>query len=95
MLATGLYGIENKLELEDEFCGNVYLAESIPEIIITPGDATLCFDESAKLRSAFGDEVIDHYVHAARYEQFEYDRHVTDWEVALVLNAPDPREFSI
>ena len=33
------------------------------------------------LRSAFGDDVIDHYVHAANWEQVEYDRRVTDWEV--------------
>ena len=34
------------------------------------------------LRAAFGDEVVDHYVHAARWEQSEYDRRVTDWEIA-------------
>ena len=30
----------------------------------------------------FGDEVIDHYVRAAEWEQEEYDRRITDWEVA-------------
>ena len=30
----------------------------------------------------FGDDVVDHYVHAAEWEQSEYDRRVTDWEVA-------------
>lgn len=34
------------------------------------------------LRAAMGEEVIDHYVRAARWEQQEYDRRVTDWEVA-------------
>ena len=34
------------------------------------------------LRSAFGDVVVDHYVHAARHEQFEFDRGVTDWEIS-------------
>ena len=29
----------------------------------------------------FGDEVVDHYVHAARWEQAECDRRVTDWEL--------------
>jgi glutamine synthetase len=33
------------------------------------------------LRHAFGDSVIDHYVHTARWEQAEYDRRVTDWEI--------------
>ncbi len=82
LLAAGLDGIENKLELEDEFRGNAYCAESVREIPKTLRDATRSLDESAMLRAAFGDEVIDHYVHAARYEQFEYDRRVTDWEVA-------------
>jgi glutamine synthetase len=27
-----------------------------------------------------GDDVIDHYLHAGNWEQFEYDRRVTDWE---------------
>ncbi len=29
----------------------------------------------------FGDAVIDHYVHTANWEQFEYDRRITDWEL--------------
>ena len=82
LLAAGLDGIEKKMKLEDEFRGNAYAADSVREIPKTLRDATVALDESAMLRSAFGDEVIDHYVHAARYEQFEYDRRVTDWEVA-------------
>ncbi len=68
--------------LEDEFIGNAYSAGNAREIPKTLRDATVALDESAMLRAAFGDDVIDHYVHAARYEQFEYDRRVTDWEVA-------------
>jgi glutamine synthetase len=37
---------------------------------------------SELLRSAFGSDVIDHYVRAGQWEQEEYDRRVTDWEVA-------------
>ena len=33
------------------------------------------------LRAAFGDGVIDHYVRAARWEQSEADRVVTDWDL--------------
>ncbi|MCP4492199.1 MAG: glutamine synthetase [Gammaproteobacteria bacterium] len=82
LLAAGLDGIEKKLELEDEFSGNAYEAQSVREIPKTLRHATVALDESNMLRAAFGDDVIDHYVHAARYEQFEYDRRVTDWEVA-------------
>jgi glutamine synthetase len=38
-------------------------------------------NSSAMLRAAFGDEVIDHYVHAAHWEQREYDRRITNWEL--------------
>ena len=33
------------------------------------------------LRGALGSEVVDHYVHTARWEQLEYDRRITDWEL--------------
>ena len=44
-------------------------------------DATVALNKSKMLRAAMGDDVIDHYVHAAIWEQQEYDRRVTDWEV--------------
>ncbi len=82
LLAAGLDGIENKMQLEDEFSGNAYSGETLREIPTTLRDATAALNGSKLLRAAFGDEVVDHYVHAAEYEQFEYDRRVTDWEVA-------------
>ena len=36
---------------------------------------------SSVLRAAFGDAVIDHYLHTGEWEQSEYDRRVTDWEL--------------
>ena len=82
LLAAGLDGIENKMELEAAFEGNAYVGDSEREIPKTLRAATIELNGSSMLRSAFGDDVIDHYVHAAKYEQFEYDRRVTDWEVA-------------
>jgi glutamine synthetase len=82
LLAAGLDGIENKMELEAAFEGNAYAGDSEREIPKTLRAATSELNGSSMLRSAFGDDVIDHYVHAAEYEQFEYDRRVTDWEVA-------------
>ena len=43
-------------------------------------DAIAALDRSDAMRSAFGDEVIEHYLHAARWEQSEHDRQVTDLE---------------
>ncbi|ARE39834.1 glutamine synthetase family protein [Rhodovulum sp. P5] len=81
-IAAGLAGIENGLDLEPEFVGDAYTGEGIREIPKTLRDAIAAADGSGMLRAALGDDVIDHYVHAARWEQSEYDRRVTDWEVA-------------
>ena len=82
LIAAGIDGIENRLELEAPFVGDAYGGEGAREIPTTLRDATAALDGSSMLRTAFGDDVIDHYVHAAKWEQFEYDRRVTDWEVA-------------
>ncbi|WP_420405667.1 glutamine synthetase family protein [Nisaea sp.] len=81
LIAAGIDGIENKMMLEEEFKGDAYGGSGIREIPATLRDATVALDRSSMLRAAFGDDVIDHYVHAARWEQAEYDRRVTDWEV--------------
>ncbi|MCT8997601.1 glutamine synthetase family protein [Chelativorans intermedius] len=81
LIAAGIAGIENGLPLEPAFVGDAYHGTDVREIPRTLRDATAALDGSKMLREAFGDAVIDHYVHAARWEQQEYDRHVTDWEV--------------
>jgi glutamine synthetase len=82
LIAAGIAGIENKWELEPAFVGDAYGGEGVREIPTTLRDAASALDGSAMLRSAFGDDVIDHYVHAAKWEQSEYDRRITDWEVS-------------
>jgi glutamine synthetase len=82
LLAAGLDGIENKLALEPAFDGDAYdTSKKLREIPKTLRDATALLDGSKFLRKAMGDEVVDHYVHTAKWEQFEYDRRITDWEV--------------
>jgi len=81
-IAAGIAGIEQKLELEPEFRGDAYVAKKAREIPRTLRDAATALKKSKMLRAAMGDEVVDHYVHAAEWEQFEYDRRVTDWEIA-------------
>ncbi|MGF7162052.1 glutamine synthetase [Rhodoligotrophos appendicifer] len=81
MLAAGQAGIDEKLELEKDYVGDAYVGANLREIPKTLRDAITLLDGSAMLRQAFGDEVIDHYVHTGKWEQFEYDRRVTDWEL--------------
>jgi glutamine synthetase len=81
LIAAGLAGIEQKLELEGPFVGDAYHGKALPEVPKTLREATELMRNSKMLRAAFGDEVIDHYVHTANWEQFEYDRRITDWEL--------------
>ena len=82
LLAAGMSGVEQGLAPEPEFRGDAYRSARLRQIPNTLRAATEAARRSTMLRAAFGDEVIDHYVHAARWEQAEYDRVVTDWEVA-------------
>ncbi len=82
LLAAGLDGIEKKMVLEPAFSGDAYdVAKKLREIPKTLRDAAERLDQSELLRNAFGNDVIDHYHHTAKWEQFEYDRRITDWEV--------------
>jgi glutamine synthetase len=81
LLAAGLDGIEQKLELEPAYRGDAYADAKLRSIPKTLREATAAAKSSAFLRSAFGDDVVDHYVHAAQWEQGQYDRVVTDWEL--------------
>ncbi|WP_046118927.1 glutamine synthetase family protein [Ensifer aridi] len=82
LIAAGISGIESKMELEAPFVGDAYHGKDVREIPHTLRAATEALSGSKMLRAAFGEDVIDHYVHAAQWEQQEYDRRVTDWEVA-------------
>jgi glutamine synthetase len=81
LIAAGLAGIDEKLELARPFEGDAYAVAKLPEIPKTLREATEALAKSRMLKSAFGEEVVEHYVHTARWEQLEYDRRVTDWEL--------------
>ncbi|MDN2580472.1 glutamine synthetase family protein [Aquibium sp. ELW1220] len=81
LIAAGLAGIDEKLTLQKPFVGDAYQASRLPEIPKTLRDATETLAKSKMLKSALGEDVIEHYVHTAKWEQFEYDRRITDWEL--------------
>ncbi|NAZ36599.1 glutamine synthetase family protein [Rubellimicrobium sp. CFH 75288] len=80
LLAAGLDGIEKGLVLEEEMAGDMYRAEGARRIPATLRDAAEAARRSDMLRAAFGDEVVEHYHHAARWEIGEAERSVTDWD---------------
>ena len=85
LLAAGLDGIEKKMVLEPELRGDMYSAKGIREIPHTLREAADLLNGSQMLRQAFGDDVIDHYHHAAQWEISETDRVVTDFERERLL----------
>ena len=65
MIAAGLKGIDDELELEPALEGNAYTAgrERVPGNL---RDARELFAGSELAREAFGQEVVDHYLNHAR-----------------------------
>jgi glutamine synthetase len=79
LIAAGLHGIENELPLEPIFVGNAYDSDK-PRVPATLRDAADLLAGSELARAAFGPEVVEHYLNAARIELAAYDAAVTDWE---------------
>jgi glutamine synthetase len=79
MIAAGLRGIENELSLEEEFIGNAYEADK-PHVPTNLREARELFAASEAARSAFGEEVVEHYLNMARVEIEAFEAAVTDWE---------------
>jgi glutamine synthetase len=79
LIAAAIHGIENELPLEPITTGNAYQS-SADRIPTTLRDSRALLINSEIARKSFGDEVVDHYVHAADVELKAYDSAVTDWE---------------
>jgi len=79
MIAAGLHGIEQELELEPPVEGNAYTSDK-PHVPQTLYEARELFAASEKARAAFGDEVVGHYLNNAQVELDAFNAAVTDWE---------------
>jgi glutamine synthetase len=79
LLAAGLHGIENELELPPPLEGNAYESDSerFPHSL---REAIAALEEGTIARQALGDEVVDHYLNYARTEQRLFDEVVTSYE---------------
>ena len=79
LIAAGLYGIEQELELPPPLEGNAYEsdAERFPHALREAVDA---LEHGTMARAALGDEVVDHYLNYGRVEQRLFDEAVTCWE---------------
>ncbi|MDX3531937.1 glutamine synthetase family protein [Streptomyces sp. ID05-39B] len=80
LVAAGLHGIEQKLELPEPCAGNAYTAD-FAHVPTTLREAAELWEKSPIARAAFGDEVVAHYRNMARVELEAFDAAVTDWEL--------------
>lgn len=80
MIAAGMAGIEENLDCGPAYEGNAYMDQSLRALPQTLRQATDLLDQSRMARKAFGDAVIDFYVHTARLECLASEQAVTDWE---------------
>jgi glutamine synthetase len=79
LVAAGLRGVDESLALPPAFEGNAYLADAA-RVPTSLHAATTLFENSEVAREALGDDVVEHYAHAAHVEVAAYDAAVTDWE---------------
>ncbi|GGW49851.1 glutamine synthetase [Streptomyces lucensis JCM 4490] len=80
LVAAGLHGVEQRLELPDPCQGNAYTAD-FEHVPTTLREAAELWETSTVAKAAFGDEVVAHYRNMARVELAAYDAAVTDWEL--------------
>ncbi len=81
-LAAGMAGIKEQLKLGAPLSGDAYADKSVDDIPANLRDAGDALKGSKMLRQALGDDVVTHYVRAASWEQEEFARVVTDYEIA-------------
>ncbi len=80
VLASGLDGIRCQTEPPAQFVGDVYSAADLRHLPRSLPDAIGAMERSGFVRSAFGEAVVEHYLHFFKTEQSQFEQAVTDWE---------------
>lgn len=83
-LASGLWGIENRIEPEPLVEGNAY-DHKFPQRLALPRtlwDAAQRLKQSKMAREYFGDAFVEHFAATREWEEREFRKHITDWELA-------------
>jgi len=82
VLAAGLYGIKNKLHLNQEpTSGNGYLDASYGRLPSTLDEATKMMKQSAIAKEILGSGFVDHFTRTREWEWRQHLKSVTDWEL--------------
>lgn len=82
-IGSGLYGILHKLEPEPEIKGNSYQQIHKDELALprTLWDAAQRLKHSEAAEILFGKEFVEHFAATREWEEREFRRHITDWEL--------------
>ena len=82
-IGSGLYGIEHELEPTAEIKGNSYEQCHDKELSLprTLWDAAQRLKQSEAAISLFGSEFVEHFAATREWEEREFRRHITDWEL--------------
>jgi glutamine synthetase len=80
-IAAGLHGVASRLKTPKVYEGNAYEDGTLPQVPKTLREAVGELERSKVARAAFGERVVEHYLHTARLEQQAFDQAVTDWEL--------------
>jgi len=83
-LGSGLWGIENKIEPSEPVTGNAYdmthpASRALPRSLSHAADMLVA---SSAARNLFGDPFVDHYAMTRHWEEREFRKAITDWELA-------------
>ncbi|MFH2131499.1 MAG: glutamine synthetase [bacterium] len=82
-LGSGLWGIENRIEPDAPITGNAYQQtfakeRQFPRSLQAAAERLL---QSKAARQLFGDAFVEHYAATRLWEQREFNKHITDWEM--------------
>ena len=80
MLAAGLNGIEEGLDLEPAATAPAEEDPSKPPLPTSVREGLDALESDPKLVDALGDDFVSAYTTMRRYELQRFDDHVTDWE---------------
>lgn len=83
VVGSGLWGIENKIEPTDPVKGNAY-EQKFPKKLDLPAtliDAAGLLRKSKAARDLFGDAFVEHYAQSREWEEREFRKAITSWEM--------------
>jgi glutamine synthetase len=79
-LASGLHGIENRMEPAAAVAGSAYDG-NLPALPRSLAESTARMKSSAAVRAIFGDIFVDHFTATREWEVKQFEKAVTNWEM--------------